>query len=248
MNVKFKHTPAEAKDPVVFEQILGEKPGGGIVLNPSFDVPASTAVGLNSDGKLVPIKAYRLLKDVAADDDSIEIAKGSGVVVGDIIGHETVAVACSAVDATNAEKDVVTVTLGVVIKSDTVLFQSAVASVEAVEEIAYGYYDAVEATPDSLKVVAADAGAGEILLASVEPYKGIKNLAADHYVVLKASVAGVVGVPAYPKYVPKYLLGDKIYTGLGDQLVKLVNAANVRKETVNASLEVIALLKNIELV
>ncbi|MFA5849947.1 MAG: hypothetical protein WC833_08690 [Bacteroidales bacterium] len=247
MNVNFENQSAGEVEPIIFDQVFAEKSGGGLVANPTFDIATGTAVGKDA-GLQKPIKAYRLVKAVAAIDTEIEIAKGSGVAVGDKIGHGDIAVACTAVDKTNALKDVVTVTLGIAIASGVVLFQSAVVSVEAVDEVAYGYYDAVEATPDSLKVVAADAGAGEILLASVDPYRGIKNLAADHYVVLKAAVAGVAGVPAYPIYTPEFLTGAKVYADKGDQLVKLINGANVRKETVNASPEVLALMNGIKAV
>lgn len=251
MDVNFSYKNPEPVEPIYFEKIWGEKPGGGLVPNPSFDLPKSLAVGRDADGKLAPIKAYRLVKDVAIIDTTIEIEKGSGVVVGDKIAHGDVAVACTAVDTTtNDDKDVVTVTLGVVIPKGTVLFQSSVESVEAVEEVAYGYYDAIATTEDALKVVAEEAtpGDNEIKASAAVPYKGIKNLAVDMYVVLKDSVAGVAGVKPAPIYTPEYLLGSVVYAGKGDQLAKLVNGANVRKETVNASTEVLALLNGIKAV
>jgi hypothetical protein len=249
MDVNFAYTDAAPVLPVVFEQVWGEKPGGGLVTNPTYDIKPSTAVGLDS-GALKPIKAYRLVKAVAAEDTTIEIAKGSGVAVGDKIAHGTLAVACTAVDkTTHATKDVVTVTLGVIIANKTVLYQAAAASVAAVAEVKAGYYDAISTTEGALLVVAADAGAGEVLLATVQAsYQGIKIIAADDYVTLVAEgVAGVAGVPAAPIYTPLYLTGANVivYAGKGDQAVKLVNGANVRKETVEASLEVLALMSNI---
>jgi hypothetical protein len=56
----------------------------------------------------------------------------------------------------------------------------------------------------------------------------------------------VEAVDALPLYAPKYLTGSKVYAGKGDQAVKLVKRANLRKETVNASDEVLALMKNID--
>jgi len=183
MDVNFSVVDATEVEPVVFEQILGEKPGGGIVANPAFDIVTGTAVGYDS-GALKPIKAYRLVKAVASGDTTIEIAKGSGVLVGDIIANVKKGVACTAVDSSNATKDVVTVTMGVAIANDTVLYQAAGASASA----------------------------------------------------------------AVPVYTPSFLTGAKVLAGKGDQAVKLVNFANVRKETVNASAEVIALLQTIKTV
>lgn len=82
MNRNFKFKAADKPDPVYFEQIFAEKPGGGILANPDFDVLKSTAVGKNAEGKLVPIKAYRLVEAADADATSIKIAKGSGVKEG----------------------------------------------------------------------------------------------------------------------------------------------------------------------
>lgn len=184
MDVNFSFTAAGSIDPVVFERILGEKPGGGIVANPSFDLAPGTAIALDL-GVLKPIKAYRLIKAVAIADTTIEIAKGSGVTVGDAIGIAKKAVVCTAIDTTtNATKDVVTVTLGVDIAVGTVLYQAAAAHATA----------------------------------------------------------------AVPIYTPKFILGSWVYAGKGDQTAKLVNIANVRKETVNASDEVLALLPTINAV
>lgn len=250
MNVNTKYTSPEANDPVVFEQIYAEKPGGGLVANQTFKVKEGTAVGLSS-GKFAPIKAYRLLKEVVTNDTSIEIAKGSGIANGDIIGHGTKAVACSAVDTTtNDDKDVVTVTLGVAIANDTVLYQAKAASVEGVQEVKAGYYDSVQTEAGALKVVAADAGVGEVLLTTVQAsYHGSKIIAANDYVVLVSeAVAGVTAEPAEPKYQPLYVTGQNIEPNEGDKLVKLVNGANLRKETANISAEVAALLPTINLV
>lgn len=184
MDINFIDIAAGAVQPVIFEKVLGEKPGGGLAGNPTYDIPAGTAVSLQS-GSYKPIKAYRLTKAVLAGDTTIEIAKGSGVVVGDVIGNLAKSVACTAVDTTTySTKDVVTVTLGVAIASGTVLYQSAAASAAA----------------------------------------------------------------AVPVYTPQFLTGAPVRAGKGDQLIKLVTIAVVRKETVNASLEVLALLPTIKAV
>lgn len=184
MDKNFEYVAPGAVEPVVFEQIFGEKPGGGLVANQTYDIKAGTAVGLDS-GKYKPIKGYRLVKANAIADTTIEIAKGSGVAVGDCIANGAKAVACTAVDTTtNDDKDVVTVTLGVAVAIDTVLYQAAAASASA----------------------------------------------------------------AVPKYTPAYVTGNVVNANKGDQLVKLVNGANLRKETAPISTEVVALLKTINLV
>lgn len=50
MNVNFEHTDASAVEPIVFEQVFAEKPGGGVVKNPAADISTGTAVGVNADG------------------------------------------------------------------------------------------------------------------------------------------------------------------------------------------------------
>lgn len=252
MEVGFKHQDAPKKEPVRIEQVFAEKPGGGLVANPSFDVPPTSAVYLDpSTGLYKPIKAYKLVASVEAADTTIKIAKGSGVAKNDIIGHGKIAVKCTAVNSSNADYDLVTVSLGVEIDittEDPWLYQAKAESVAAVEGVAYGYYDADSETEGALKVVASSAGEGEIALASVTPYKGVKNLAADDYVLLKNKVDAVEGVDGEPLAVPEYITGktDWVYAGEGDQSVKLINGANVRKETANISAEIAALLPTIK--
>lgn len=166
--------------PVVFEQVFAEKPMGGMIPNPDHDLMPGTAV--NAEGK--PIKAYRLSKAVASADTTIQIEKGSGVAVGDFIGHGKKAVACTHVDASNPTCDVVTVSLGLDIASGVVLYQAKSASTSEAE----------------------------------------------------------------PIYKPIYVLGGPVYAGQGDQETRLVNGANLRKETAPIAEEVVAMLKNISLV
>ncbi|MBO6117371.1 MAG: hypothetical protein J6P44_02385 [Bacteroidales bacterium] len=166
----------------VFEQIFAEVPGGARVANPTFDIPPSTAVGYDTDGSLKPIKAYKLTKPNATADTTMQIAKGSGVQVGDVIAKGKKGVAITAIDSTDADFDVITVTLGVECKTGEVLYQAKAASASA----------------------------------------------------------------AVPIYTPVYLTGNAVYAGKGDQKVKLVNGANIRKESCNVADEVVALIKSIE--
>ena len=183
MEVNFKHNPAKPVEPIYIEQVFAEKPGGGLVANPAFDVPPTTAVG-KSGNKFVAIKAYKLYAAVAEADTSIKIKKGSGVVVGDVIATGKKGVACTAVDNSNAEYDTVTVTLGVNVTDGTTLYQAKEASDSEAEPLA----------------------------------------------------------------APEYVTGNWVYANEGDQLVRLINGANLRKETVNIAPEVVALLPTIKLV
>ncbi|MCM1440049.1 MAG: hypothetical protein NC131_12735 [Roseburia sp.] len=183
MEVNFKFKDAAKVDPIRIEQVFAEKPGGGLVENPQFEIAPTTAVG-EKDGKFAPIKAYRLVSAVVADDTTIKVEKGSGVAVGDIIAHGKKGVACTAVDNTPADHDLVTVTLGVEIANDTVLYQAK----------------------------AADASKAE------------------------------------PIYTPVYVTGNRVPANEGDFRVRLINGANLRKETACIASEVAALLPLITLV
>lgn len=183
MEVNFKHQDPAKVEPIYIEQVFAEKSGGGLVENPSFDAPPTTAVG-EKDGKFALIKSYRLTGAVAVADTTINIEKGSGVAVGDAIAFGKKAVACTAVDTSATDKDVVTVTLGVAVDAGTVLYQAK----------------------------AADASAAE------------------------------------PIYKPVYVTGNRLTANEGDQLVRLINGANLRKETANIASEVAALLPMIALV
>lgn len=190
MNVNFKYSEPGANDPIIFEQVFAEKPGGGMVPNPSFDLLPGTAIGLNSDGKYAPIKAFRVVEDAESSATSIKIAKGSGVAVNDIIATGKTGVKCTAIDTTTStEYDIVTVSLGVAVKKGQVLYQSAVESAAATQS---------------------------------DP-----------------------AVDAYPIYVPLYLIYARVFAGEGDQRVRFVNGANIRKETAPVADEVVALMSGI---
>lgn len=183
MEVNFKHNDPAKVEPIYIEQVFAEKPGGGLVENPSFDAPPTTAVG-EKNGKYVLIKAYRLVGAVGKSDSAISIAKGSGIAVGDVIAIGKKAVACTAVDTSAEDKDVVTVTLGVDIEDGTVLYQAREASADAAE----------------------------------------------------------------PLLKPVYVTGSRLVANEGDQHARLINGANLRKETANVAGEVAALLPMIQLV
>lgn len=183
MEVNFKYNAPGPNDPIVFEEIFAEKPGGGIVGNPSYDVPVGTAVGEDADGKLVPVKAYRVTEDAEANATEIKVAKGSGAAVGDVVSDGSHAAAVTAVDQTAEGYDKLTVSLS----------------------------------------LSAAVSAGDVLG--------------------QAASADDAGGPAVK---PLFLTGGIVYAGEGDQAVRLVNGANVRRGVVPAADWVIALMKNIE--
>lgn len=184
MNVNFKFNEAAKNENVYFDQVFAEKVGGGLVANPSFDLLPSTAVGYDADGNLQPIKVYQVVEAVNADATAIKIAKGSGVVVGDVLAYNGKGVACSAVDYSNDDYDLVTISFATAIPADALLYQAAAA---------------------------------------------------------KASGAA-------PKYAPVFVVGEYVCANHGDQAVRLVNGANLRKETARVTPEIVALLKGIQLV
>ena len=132
MNDVFAYQSAEAPDPIrIVNAIGGEKEGGGLVVDPGYDAPESTAVGKYDSLRYAVIKAYRLAAAVGASDTTIKIAKGSGIVVGEFHAYGKLAVACTAVDKTNADYDTVTVTMGIAIAAGEVLYQAKAASASA---------------------------------------------------------------------------------------------------------------------
>lgn len=184
MDVRFKYNePAEAEK-IYFEQIFAEKPGGGVLTSVgAYDVPPTTAVA-ELEGKLVPLTGYKLVAPVNTGDTTIKIAKGTPIAVGTVLGTGKKAVACTKVDKSNAEYDLVTVTLGVACEAGKVLYEAKAASADS----------------------------------------------------------------AVPVLTPQYVTGNWAYANEGDQAVRLINGANLRKETANIASEVAALLPTINLV
>lgn len=186
MEVNFKHQNPAKPDPIYIEQVFAEKPGGGVIDKPSFDAPPTTAVGKNEGGKLVLIKAARLVKVANTSDTTIEVAKGHGFVKNDFIGNGTKSVQITAIDTTtHPDKDLFTIAqFGKTVPVGTVLYQAKSAQAEAI--------DLIET--------------------------------------------------------PLFVTGSAIKGGEGDQTVRLINGANLRKETANIASEVAALLPMIQLV
>lgn len=66
--------------------------------------------------------------------------------------------------------------------------------------------------------------------------------------IMKGTVLWVSYGNPEPSALFKYVTGDWIYANEGDQAVRLINGANLRKETANIASEVAALLPGINLV
>jgi hypothetical protein len=174
MEVNFKVTNPAPVEPIVFDIIFAEKVGGGIVKNCAYDLPVGVAIDAAGNA----VKCYEVVENAASDATSIKIKKGSGVASGDVIAKGKKGVASTALDTTNAEYDIVTVSLGVAVSAGDRLYQATAASASS----------------------------------------------------------------ATPKYTPKFVLGEFIPANSGDKLVKLVNGANVRKETIKIADDMLALM------
>lgn len=59
MEVGFKHTNPAQPEPIRIEQVFAEKPGGGVVSNPTIDLPPTTPVAWDAeDEQFVPLVTY----------------------------------------------------------------------------------------------------------------------------------------------------------------------------------------------
>lgn len=105
---KFYDAPEPEK--VVFEVVFSEKEGGGTVDVTDIEgtVPAGTVVGEAAENIYKPIKGATLVKAIGAEDTAIEIAKGSGFKQGEFIAFGGKSVAITAINTSDASKDVLT--------------------------------------------------------------------------------------------------------------------------------------------
>lgn len=134
MKNTFQYVSAENPDLVRIEKVVAGKQG--LIVDPGFAAQETTAVALDADGyRYDVIKGYRLVAAVAPSDTTIKIAKGSGILNGEFLGYGTKSVACTAIDITNPDYDLVTVTMGLTIAAGEVLYQAKAASADAAEII-----------------------------------------------------------------------------------------------------------------
>lgn len=110
MSWQNKFYDAPEPDKVVFEVVFSEKEGGGTVdvTELDGDLPAGSVVGLATGNIYKPIKGATLVKAIGAEDTNIEIAKGSGFKQGEFIAFGGKAVAITAINSSDASKDVLT--------------------------------------------------------------------------------------------------------------------------------------------
>ena len=228
-NFKFKEAPA--KEPIIFDHIFAEKVGGGLVKNAAYDRHPGLAV--SADGTC--LKAARLVEAITSESTSIKVTKDNGFAVDDCIGAGSVAVAITAIDRSHDDYDILTATLGIALDKDAVIYEATAAT------RASGYDDAESTDEGALKVVASGATTGQINLADATPYYGTKTLAANDYVIATPEVV------LTPKVAPVFVLGTFLPANSGDEMAKLVNGANVRKETALFPAEIADMMKGIHL-
>ena len=198
MKDKFQYNPAPKPCPVRIEQVFAERPGGGVVVDPGYDVPETTAVGDNGDGRFAVIKSARLLtKATKSTTKAFDVEKGHGFKQGEFIGYGKEAIAITSITDTDPNKDVINVSAG---------------------------------------FTTTDINAGESFFQA------------------KAAADGS-SATAEPIHKPEYIIsvGDPIAqngiavpTGHGDIHVRLINGANVRKETACIGADIEALLPGIK--
>lgn len=185
MKNRFQYNEAEKPAPIRIEQVWAEKPGGGLLLDAGFDVPETTAAGLDTTtGKYKVIKSAKVHTKYAGSGTTIVVQKGSGFKQGEFIAFGKIAKTISKVDTSNAEKDTITIDeafTGVNIEVGEHLFQ---------------------ATKDV-------DGSKEVATAIVKPV----------FIVAAGDTSATNGIVAF--------------AGNGDTPVRLINGANVRKETCN---------------
>lgn len=216
MKDQFQYNAAPKPCPVRIEQVFAEKPGGGLVVDPGYDVEETTAVGRNEDGKWAVIKSARLLAKLTAGSITLEVSKGHGFKPGEFLGY-----------GEDARKII---------------------------EIEEGD------SKDNIKIVSAfstnyNIEAGECLFQAKESTIIVGD--PDQCVPDVSTPKQIEGAIAQPIYTPEYIIsvGDPIAhngivvpTGHGDVSVRLINGANVRRETACFGRDIEALMPGIKLV
>ena len=232
MDKNFKVNEAPAKEPVIFDHIFAEKVGGGLVKNAAYNRHPGLAVSEAG----VCLKGAMLVEAITSESTSIKVKKDSGFAVNDVVASGAAAVKITAIDSSHADYDILTVTLGVALAKGAVIYEAAAAARAA-------GYEACESTDEgALKAVAADAGEGEILIASVTPWYGDGSApSANTY------VKAVPAITPSPKVAPAFVLGTFLPANCGDEMAKLVNGANIRKENALFPAEIAAQMKGIHL-
>lgn len=108
MKNEFVYNNAEAPAPIRIEQVIAEKPGGGLLKDAGYNVPETTPVGLDTDGKYKVIKCAKVKTQYSGSGTSLVVEPGSGIAKNDCIAFDGMAVRVSAV-ASAADKDTLTI-------------------------------------------------------------------------------------------------------------------------------------------
>lgn len=137
MSWQNKFYDAPEPDKVVFEVVFSEKEGGGTVdvTEIDGDLPAGSVVGLATGNIYKPIKGATLVKAIGPEDTNIEIAKGSGFKQGEFIAFDGKAVAITAIDSSDASKDVLTAAFGAPVAIGTKGYQAKSENASGAEAI-----------------------------------------------------------------------------------------------------------------
>lgn len=196
MKNEFVYSAAETPAPIRIEQVIAEKPGGGLLKDAGYNVPETTPVGLDTDGKYKVIKCAKVKTKYNGSGTSLEVELGSGIAANDFIAFGGMAVQVTKV-APSINKE--TLTIGEL--------------TEKTIEVGDFVYQASKAAT----------GADEENMA--QPI--VKPL----YIVSDGHPTARNGIVAF--------------AGNGDTPVRLINIANVRKETCCFGAEIEAMLPGI---
>lgn len=135
MKNEFVYNAAETPAPIRIEQVIAEKPGGGLLKDAGYNVPETTPVGLDTDGKYKVIKCAKVKTRYSGSDTSLVVEPGSGIAKGDFIAFGGMAVQVSAVSSA-ADKDTLTIgaMTGKTINIGDFVYQAVKAATGADEE------------------------------------------------------------------------------------------------------------------
>lgn len=135
MKNEFVYNAAETPAPIRIEQVIAEKPGGGLLKDAGYNVPETTPVGLDIDGKYKVIKCAKVKTQYSGSGTSLVVEPGSGIAKGDFIAFGGMAVQVSAVSSA-ADKDTLTIgaLTGKTINIGDFVYQAVKAATGADEE------------------------------------------------------------------------------------------------------------------
>lgn len=108
MKNQFSYSAAPEPAPIRIEQVILEVPGGGLLKDAGYDVVETTPIGRAADGKYQVIKNAKVVTKYTTGT-SLEVAKGSGIAKSDFIAFGGMAVQVSAINTSDANKDVLTI-------------------------------------------------------------------------------------------------------------------------------------------